>query len=72
MADAFREEDINGALSQVLSQRLVTYPGRVKDIAKKRDAEETSTRRRIEGQLHHFCDLAQALHDDGRSKNGRI
>jgi hypothetical protein len=72
MADAFREEGINVALSQVLSQRLALCPGRVKDIAKKRDVEETNTRRRMEGQLHHSCDRAQALHDDSRSKHGRI
>jgi hypothetical protein len=42
---------------------------RFKDIVNERRLKgETSTRRLIEGQLHYFCDLAQALHDDGRSK----
>ncbi|MGZ4851891.1 MAG: hypothetical protein ACXV3D_01700 [Halobacteriota archaeon] len=67
MADTFREGGINVALSQVLSERLAMYHKRVKDIAKG-DVRETGTRRRIEGQLHLFCDLAQALLDDGRSK----
>jgi hypothetical protein len=35
---------------------------------KRCESEEARTRRRIEGQLHHFFNLEQALHDDDRSK----
>jgi hypothetical protein len=36
MVDAFRDEGINFALSQLLSERPAIYPERVKDVAKKR------------------------------------
>ncbi len=43
-------------------------PARDQRIAKKRRLRGTSTRRRIGGQLHYFCDLAQALYLDSRSQ----
>ncbi len=70
MADASREEGINVALSQLRCVRPAIFLERVKDIAKKRDL--ATTRRRIEGQLRLYCDLAQALHNDDRSKKRPI
>jgi hypothetical protein len=59
------QEGANVAPSALLSEKPLE---RVKALQRRENLEETSTRRRIEGQLHHFCDLEQALHEDGRSK----
>jgi hypothetical protein len=59
------QEGANVAASTLLSEKP---PERIKTLRRRDDLEEPRTRRRIEGQLHHFCDLEQALHEDGRSK----
>lgn len=51
------EEGVNVAPADYFDEKPLE---RVKKIAKKSALEETITPRRIECQLHHFCDLALA------------
>jgi hypothetical protein len=57
---------VNATPSKLLSE---SPPRELKTLRRRDGLEEISARRGIQSQLYHSCDLAQALHDDLRSKN---